>query len=224
MAFLSTGPIENNPVNGVRPTQQVTVKIDNRSQASAYSVTIQGYQLTGGTRVMYVSELLNIAANQVITKNYYADVNAYEFTFITSPNSSEEVEPVQISLWGKSATGQLVTAHRLVSEELLGADRGGAGGGATGPAGPTGPAGERGPAGIPGSPGEAGPAGPTGPTGPGGGEPGATGATGATGDTGPTGTTGAPGPTGTTGVQGPQGPTGSGGEIREPQEPPESRV
>jgi hypothetical protein len=30
MAMLSTGPIENSPVNSVRPTQQVTVKIDNR--------------------------------------------------------------------------------------------------------------------------------------------------------------------------------------------------
>ncbi|MFD2879659.1 hypothetical protein ACFTAO_32805 [Paenibacillus rhizoplanae] len=61
----------------MRPTQQVTVKIDNRSADSAYSLTIQGYQLNGGIRVMYVSELLHVAANQVITKNYYADLNAF---------------------------------------------------------------------------------------------------------------------------------------------------
>ncbi|MFD2410881.1 hypothetical protein ACFSX3_13415, partial [Paenibacillus rhizoplanae] len=136
MAFLSTGPIENNPVSGVRPTQQVTVKIDNRSVSSAFSVSIQGYYLNAGTRVLYVSEVVQLAANQVITKNYYADFNGFEFIFVTSDSVTELSNVVQISVWGKSSTGQLVTAHRLVSEELLGEHNGG---GTTGPTGPTGP-------------------------------------------------------------------------------------
>jgi hypothetical protein len=118
MAFLSTGPIENNPVNGVRPTQQVTVKIDNRSVDSASSVSIQGYYLNAGTRVLYVSEVVQIATNQVITKNYYADFNGFEFIFVTPANMTELSDFIQISVWGKSSTGQLVTAHRLVSEVL----------------------------------------------------------------------------------------------------------
>ncbi len=33
MEVLSTGPIENRPVGGIRPTQQVTVKIVNRDSS-----------------------------------------------------------------------------------------------------------------------------------------------------------------------------------------------
>lgn len=47
MSFLSTGPIENNPVGGVRPTQQVTLRIDNRSDTTASTVSIQGYYMSG---------------------------------------------------------------------------------------------------------------------------------------------------------------------------------
>ncbi|MEK3878993.1 hypothetical protein [Paenibacillus sp. FSL M7-0420] len=210
MAFLSTGPIENNPVNGVRPTQQVTVKIDNRSVDSASSVSIQGYYLNAGTRVLYVSEVVQIATNQVITKNYYADFNGFEFIFVTPAYMTELSDFVQISVWGKSSTGQLVTAHRLVSEELLGEHNGG-GKGPTGVTGPTGPGGgATGPTGVTGptGPGEGatGPTGVTGPTGPG---EGATGPTGVTGPTGPG--EGATGPTGVTGVTGASGATGATG-------------
>lgn len=47
MTLLSTGPLENNAVGGVRPTTQVTVRIDNRSSISAYTVLIQGYYMQG---------------------------------------------------------------------------------------------------------------------------------------------------------------------------------
>jgi len=47
MSFLSTGPIENNAVNNVRPTQSVTVSIDNRSDMTPSSVQIQGYYMDG---------------------------------------------------------------------------------------------------------------------------------------------------------------------------------
>ncbi|WFR65127.1 hypothetical protein P9222_14625 [Paenibacillus amylolyticus] len=78
MSFLSTGPIENNAVSGVRPTQTVTVRIDNRSTVTASTVQIQGYYMSGGMRVLYVSESFDIAPNQVITNNYFANLDAFE--------------------------------------------------------------------------------------------------------------------------------------------------
>ncbi|MDM5276307.1 exosporium glycoprotein BclB-related protein [Paenibacillus silvae] len=205
MSFLSTGPIENNAVSGVRPTQSVTVRIDNRSDATASTVLIQGYYMSGGTRIQYVSQTFDIAPNQVITNNYFADLDAFEFTFTTTAQFND---PVQISVWGKSSTGSLVTAHRLVSSELLGEILGTTGAtgatGATGVAGATGPTGATGVAGTTGPTGATGVAGATGPTG-------ATGVAGATGPTGATGVSGATGPTGATGVAGATGPTGATG-------------
>lgn len=117
MTLLSTGPLENNAVGGVRPTTQVTVRIDNRSSISASTVSLQGYYMQGGMRVLYVSQSFNVAANESITSTYFADLDAFEFVFATPAIVDD---PVQISVWGKSSTGQLVTAHRLVSAELLG--------------------------------------------------------------------------------------------------------
>ncbi|AIQ49033.1 hypothetical protein R70723_26365 [Paenibacillus sp. FSL R7-0273] len=185
MSFYSTGPIENNMVAGARPTTQVTLRVDNRSDITASNVLVQGYYLLGGVRNLYVSETLNLAPNQVITNNYYADLDGFEFLFVTPTDPPDD--PIQISLWGKSSTGELVTAHRLVSAELMGEIPG-----VTGATGATGPAGA------------------TGATGPGGGEPGATGATGATGAAGATGATGVTGTTGA-GVTGATGATGTAG-------------
>ncbi|ETT36252.1 hypothetical protein CXK86_13025 [Paenibacillus sp. BGI2013] len=113
--ILSTGPIENNPVNSVRPTQQLTIKIDNRNLVDGSNILIQGYYLNG-TRTLYVLELISINPNQVLTKNYYADFNSFEFVFTTSGLAEQQV---QISVWGKDAAGQLVSAHRLVASEQL---------------------------------------------------------------------------------------------------------
>ncbi|WP_405116608.1 hypothetical protein MHH28_16025 [Paenibacillus sp. FSL K6-1217] len=117
MAILSTGPIENNAISGVRPTQTVTVKISKRNAAGGSSLSIQGYVL-GATRTLYVSEVIHIAPNEVVTKNYFADLDAYEFVFLTA-DAAEEDE-IGISVWGKSSTGQLVAAHRVVTHEKLG--------------------------------------------------------------------------------------------------------
>ena len=177
MAVLSTGPIENNIVvgSGERPIQRITVKLDNWSLTSFSTVLVQGYYLNG-VRTLYVEELFNVLPNQVITNDYYADLDAFEFIFITGDDTEDEV---QISVWGKNQNGQLVTAHRLVSEELLGAN--------PGLVGVTGATGATGTAGV---------AGTTGPTG-------ATGVTGLTGVTGPPGgTTGSTGETGVTGATG----------------------
>lgn len=99
MSFLSTGPIENNAVSGVRPTQSVTVRIDNRSDATVSTVLIQGYYMSGGTRIQYVSQTFDIAPNQVITNNYFANLDAFEFTFTTTAQFND---PVQISVWGRA--------------------------------------------------------------------------------------------------------------------------
>ena len=115
MAILSTGPIENRPVGGVRPTQQGTVKIDNNDSVNSSTVLIQGYYLNG-TRSLYVLELFTVAPNQVVTKNYFVNFDSFEFVFTTSGTAAESTE---ISVWGKNASGQLVTAHRLVSDESL---------------------------------------------------------------------------------------------------------
>ncbi|MGF6352400.1 BclB C-terminal domain-containing protein [Paenibacillus sp. 4624] len=213
MSFLSTGPIENNAVSGVRPTQSVTVRIDNRSEVTASSVQIQGYYMSGGLRVLYVSESLEIAPNQVITNNYFANLDAFEFTFTTTATVND---PVQVSVWGKSSTGSLVTAHRLVSSELLGTPgvTGATGAtGATGLAGVTGATGATGLAGVTGATGATGLAGVTGATGATGlaGVTGATGATGLAGVTGATGATGLAGVTGATGATGLAGVTGATG-------------
>lgn len=120
MAILSTGPIENNEVSGVRPTVQVTVKIDNRNAVNPSAILIQGYNLIL-TRTLYVSELITVSPDEVITRNYFADLDAYEFVFTTEGLAELQTET---SVWGKNSAGQLVTAHRLVSAELLGAEEG----------------------------------------------------------------------------------------------------
>ena len=113
MAVFSTGPIENSPVLGIRPTQMLTVKIVNRDSVNSYNLLIQGFIL-GTSRTMYVNEMVTILPNEVLTKNYFADLNAIEFEFATT----EEVEAeVGISIWGKQSTGQLVDSHRVVMWE-----------------------------------------------------------------------------------------------------------
>ncbi|MEK3793892.1 hypothetical protein MKX42_19340 [Paenibacillus sp. FSL R7-0204] len=115
MAILSTGPIENSPTSGSRPTQQVTIKFDNRDSLISSVILVEGYVLNG-TRTLYAQDEFSIAPNEVITKNYFANLNAFEFIFTVEDAASEVI---QISAWGKNSAGQLVTAHRLVSSEVL---------------------------------------------------------------------------------------------------------
>jgi len=113
MSILSTGPIENNPVSGIRPTQQVTIRLTSRANVDSVTVSIQGYVLST-TRTLYVNEVISIAPNEAVTKNYFADLDAFEFVFVTAP---ESVDEVGISVWGKQSSGQLVDAHRVVEHE-----------------------------------------------------------------------------------------------------------
>lgn len=64
---------------------------------------------------MYVLELFSVAPNQVVTKDYFANFDAFEFIFTTNDPASESTE---ISVLGKSGSGQLIAAHRLVLDEL----------------------------------------------------------------------------------------------------------
>ncbi|KAA9000369.1 spore surface glycoprotein BclB [Paenibacillus spiritus] len=209
MALYSTGPIENgaNALTGLRPTQQVTVRMDNSDGLETLTTHVRGYYITG-VRVLYVDELVAAPPGGSVTRTYYANLDALEFEFETTAGAAG-ADPVKISFWGKNSGGQLVDAHRLVAGELF-SDYG-----ITGPAGPTGPTGATG------APGDVGPTGATGPTGPTGvtgdigpaGATGPTGPTGATGDVGPAGATGPTGPTGPTGVMGDVGPAGATGST-----------
>lgn len=114
MAIFSTGPIENNPVSGVRPTQTLTVLIDCAGNEIMTNVLVQGYYLLGGTRNLYVSEDVSIGSGQVVTNNYFANLDALDFVFTVNDAVTDQL---RISVWGKSGTGELVTAHRIVTYE-----------------------------------------------------------------------------------------------------------
>ncbi|WP_310829954.1 hypothetical protein [Paenibacillus pedocola] len=115
MAILSTGPVENNPVSGVRPTQSVTVRIVNLSSVSTAGLLIEGHYLNT-LRNLYVSEVLSVAPNEALSRDYFADLDAFEFMFTTNGNVETELG---ISVWGKQADGQLAEVHRVVAHEKL---------------------------------------------------------------------------------------------------------
>ncbi|NUU60546.1 hypothetical protein [Paenibacillus agri] len=114
MAILTTGPIVNTPVNGVRPTQTITIKIVNNDPVNTSTVLFEGYYLNG-TRTLYVLEAFPVGPNEVITHNNYANLDGYEFLFTIGDDTAGQTE---ISVWGKNADGELVDAHRLVSSEV----------------------------------------------------------------------------------------------------------
>lgn len=217
LVLLSTGPISNPAVGGSRLTRTVLIKLDNRDPVNSSTVLIQGYRLNG-TRIIFVLEQVNLAPNQVVTREYFANFDGFEFIFTTSGSAEANT---QVSVWGRDVSGQLVAAHRLVADELLGSGQGPQGvqgpQGTQGPQGLTGNQGIQGPQGVTGTQGTQGPAGVQGPQG-------ATGAMGAQGPQGVTGAMGAQGPQGVTGAQGPQGfqgPQGTAGAQGEqgPQGP-----
>ncbi|MGQ3480271.1 hypothetical protein [Paenibacillus sp. TY11] len=115
MAVLSTGPIENSPVSGIRPIQQVTVKIVNQDVVDFSTILIQGYFLND-VRTLYVLEELSLAPNVVITKNYTANFDAYEFVFTTNGPAEESTN---ISVWGRNGSGAIIDVQRIVADEQL---------------------------------------------------------------------------------------------------------
>ncbi len=212
MRILSTGPIENNLVNGIRATQKLTIRFVNRNTVNPATVEVQGYRLDGA-RSIYVLELFSLSPNQVITKDYYANLNAFEFIFTANGPGEEDTE---ISVWGKNNAGELIDIHRLVSSELLGSETGQQGPqGASGPQGAQGTQGIQGPQGAQGTQGIQGPQGDQGLQGVQGpqGDQGTQGVQGPQGEQGQQGIQGPQGDQGTQGVQGPQGDQGTQGVL-----------
>ncbi|KAF6614267.1 MULTISPECIES: hypothetical protein [Paenibacillus] len=115
MTLLTTGPIENSPVSGVRTIQQVTVKMVNRDLVNSSTILIQGYVLDG-LRTLFVLEVIALAPNAVATRNYTVNFNAYEFVFTTSGLAEESTD---ISVWGKNESGAIIGAQRIVADEQL---------------------------------------------------------------------------------------------------------
>lgn len=113
MAVLSTGPIENLSLNGVRPIQQVTIKMLNRDSDDSATVVIQGYHLNG-SRTLYVLEAVSLMPNEVETRNYFANIDSFEFVFTIS---GPEEGNTSVSVWGKNGIGEI--SQRLLSDEHL---------------------------------------------------------------------------------------------------------
>lgn len=111
MPNLTTGLFENTPVAGVRPSSTLLVNISNDDTASV-DVLIEGFFQSGIAKVLYVQELLTLTAGSVALKNYFAQFDAFEFQFTVSSDA------VEVTAWGKDATGNLTTAHRVVAQEV----------------------------------------------------------------------------------------------------------
>jgi hypothetical protein len=111
MALLTTGLFENTAVLGVRPSSTLAVLITN-DDTTAATIQINGFYLSGTTKILYVDELFTLAAGNVAERNYFAQFDAFEFRFSVSS------EAVEISAWGKDTAGNLTTAHRVVAEEV----------------------------------------------------------------------------------------------------------
>ncbi|HWQ41352.1 MAG TPA: collagen-like protein [Desulfosporosinus sp.] len=154
MAELTTGLIDNDPISGIRETTIFTVKVSNDDTVEVI-VQIIGYFTSGTAKIIYVQEVFVLAAGEVATRNYFANLDAFEFQFTTSSNA------VEISAWGKDIAGNLVAAHRVLPAELdpLSTE---VISGATGAAGATGATGAAGAAGATGATGATGAIGPTG--------------------------------------------------------------
>ncbi|MCA0174518.1 hypothetical protein [Bacillus sp. RAR_GA_16] len=113
MLLLTTGPIENSLQNGTRTTKRVLIKIVNSSDVNTSTVEIVGTNLTAN-QIVYVSELITIPVNSVISKDYYADLDGFQFSFHISGLALSQTG---ISVWGKS-DGVIQATHRLVLSEL----------------------------------------------------------------------------------------------------------
>ena len=111
MPDLTTGLFDNTPVAGVRPSSTLSVNISN-DDISIVDVEIEGFFQSGTTKVMYVQESFTLTAGSVAQRDYYAQFDAFEFQFTVSS------EAVKVTAWGKNATGNLTTAHRVVAQEV----------------------------------------------------------------------------------------------------------
>lgn len=111
MPYLTTGLFDNTAVAGVRPSSTLSVNISN-NDTSTVAIQIEGFFQSGTTKVKYVEEFFTLAAGAVALKSYYAQFDAFEFQLFVSSQA------VEVSAWGKDATGNLTSAHRAVATEI----------------------------------------------------------------------------------------------------------
>ncbi|RIW35619.1 hypothetical protein D3H55_06970 [Bacillus salacetis] len=113
MKRLTTGMIDNSPVNGARPSQQLTLQLVNRNAGSSSSVLIQGSHGTGMDRKTYILQTVDIPPKQAKTIDYYAD---FDKLLIEVKMNDEAGEDIDISLWGRNTEGLLTMNHPVYSE------------------------------------------------------------------------------------------------------------
>ena len=76
-------------------TGRVMIKIVNSSDVNTSTVEIVGTNLTAN-QIVYVSELITIPVNSVISKDYYADLVGFRFSFHISGLALSQT---RISVW-----------------------------------------------------------------------------------------------------------------------------
>jgi len=109
---LTTGLLDNTAVAGVRPSSTLSIEITN-NDTSIVEIQIEGFYQSGTTKVKYVEEHFILVAGTVALKNYFVPFDAFEFKFFVSSQA------VGISTWGKDASGNLTSAHRVVAKEVI---------------------------------------------------------------------------------------------------------
>ncbi|OIJ18550.1 hypothetical protein BKP45_19095 [Anaerobacillus alkalidiazotrophicus] len=108
---FSTGPIQRNGSNA----QTIIVDILNNDPLNPAVIEILGFFMgTSGGKTPYVHELFSLAPSTKIQKTYFVSgFEEYEFQFgITG------TDDVQISIWPRDASGNLLPTQRVLSSEL----------------------------------------------------------------------------------------------------------
>ena len=111
MALLTTGLFDNVAVAGIRPSSTLSIRIANDDTTSV-TIQIEGFYQSGATKVKYVEEFFTLTTGSVAQRSYYAQFDAFEFQFTVSSQA------VNVSAWGKDASGNLTSAHRVVADEV----------------------------------------------------------------------------------------------------------
>lgn len=111
MALLTTGLIANTEVIGIRPSSTFSVRITNEDLVRT-SIQISGCYFKGTQKTEYVLDVVTLEPGGVSNSDYYAQFDAFEFQFITNSDA------IEISAWGKDASGYFTVVHRVLSAEL----------------------------------------------------------------------------------------------------------
>ena len=111
MPYLTTGLIDNAAVTSERQSSKISIEISNED-TSTVAIQIEGFLQSGATKVKYVDEFFILTAGTLALRNYYTLFDAFEFKFFVSSQA------VNVSVWGKDASGNLTTTYRVTAEEV----------------------------------------------------------------------------------------------------------